>query len=99
MRGRGVTGEYLKSKNLTKVDQVEMKAVQGLDVILFQQVAHLHRNTISTYQYRLQITAQSLFKLPGAVRQKETQAGPVLLTAVGTHVNPVVSKIRITQVF
>ena len=52
-----------------------MKAVQGLDMILFQQVAHP----------------------PGAVLQKETQAGRVLLAAVGTHSNPVISKIRITR--
>ena len=49
---------------LAKVDQVEMKTVQGLDMILFQQVAHP----------------------PGAVLQKETQAGRVLLAAVGAHV-------------
>ena len=83
-------------KYLTKVDQVKVKAVQGLSMILFQQMAHLH-NIFAKMKFPV---AQLLQKCQRATWRSPTESDPSWASATGCSWNSggpcAIAKIEVT---
>ena len=61
----------MKVKNLTKVDQMKVKTIQGFAMILFQQMANLHTTVIEHISVSLLLKTEKF-----ALRQEVTWRSP-----------------------
>ena len=77
----------MKVKNLTKVDQMKVKTIQGFAMILFQQMANLHTTVIEHISVSLLLKTEKFALRQEVTWRSPTESDPSWASATGCNWN------------
>ena len=77
----------MRVKHLTKVDQMKVKTIQGLTMILFQQVANLHTTVIRHISVSLLQKTEKFAMRQEVTWRSPTESDPSWASATGCNCN------------